>query len=115
MQQVTLSLYSITELNGKAKEAAIEEYRYINVEHNWWDYIYDDFGEICKTIRITVDKGSICFRGFYSQGDGSVFDASINIPACIQAISNEAWKQYAPNEKLNLTTIEVDKRILRPF
>lgn len=115
MQQVTLNLYSITEINGKAKETALEEYRYINVEHNWWGTVYDDFAEICKTIGITVDTESIYFRGFYSQGDGSAFDAIVNIPACIEAISNEAWKQYAPNEKLNLTTVEVNKRVLRLF
>lgn len=94
---------------------ALDEYRYINVEHEWWDFAVFDFEEICKRIGITVDTESIRFRGFYSQGDGSAFDASINVPLCIEGILKQAWKDYAPNEHLYLSTVEMDRRILRLF
>ncbi|HWB27504.1 MAG TPA: hypothetical protein VG738_18640 [Chitinophagaceae bacterium] len=115
MQEITIKLYGIGEFTGKVKETALDEYRYINVEHNWWDFIYYDFAEICKTIGITVDITSIRFSGFYSQGDGSAFDATVNMPTCVEGITNEAWKEYAPNEKLYLSTVDIDKRILNLY
>ncbi len=115
MKAITINLYEFAELNEQAKQKALDEYRYINVEHEWWDYIFEDFKGICATIGIMADTDKMYFRGFYSQGDGSAFDATINVPALLDGIRQEKWKEYAPNEKLSFTAIEIDNRILNLF
>jgi len=113
MKTIQLNLYEFAELDGAAKKKAIETERYINVDYHWWDFIYDDFITICETIGITVDKASITFDGFYSQGDGSAFTAEIDLQRMLEAIVNKNWKDYAPKLELGLTVPEIDRRVLR--
>ncbi len=115
MKAITINLYELQELNEQAKQKALDEYRYINVEHEWWDYIFEDFKAICATIGIQADTGKMYFRGFYSQGDGSAFDATINVPSLLDGIRQEKWKEYAPNEKLSFAAMTIDNRILNLF
>ena len=74
MRTETIKIYRFEELNDKAKEQAIEESRLINVQYEWWDGIYDMYK--CDTKG--SDIHNIYFSGFYSQGDGAMFEASIN-------------------------------------
>lgn len=61
----------------------IEKYRDINVDHEWWDYLYEDFklGMVEKGIRIK----DIFFTGFYSQGDGACFTGEIDMCKFLKA------------------------------
>ena len=115
MKAITINLYELQELNEQAKQKALDEYRYINVEHEWWDYIFEDFKTICATIGIIADTDKMYFRGFHSRGDGSAFDATINVPALLEGIRQEKWKEYAPNEKLSFVAMTIDTRILNLF
>lgn len=54
----------------------IDKYRDINVNHDWWDYTYDDFKQRMSEVGIEVDK--MYFSGFWSQGDGACFEGSIS-------------------------------------
>lgn len=49
----------------------IEKYRDINVDHDWWDCVYDCFREDMEQAGIEVDD--MRFSGFWSQGDGASF------------------------------------------
>lgn len=60
----------------KIPEDVLEQHREINVQHEWWDYIYDLFKDDMSNIGIDVDE--IYFRGFWSQGDGACFEGSID-------------------------------------
>lgn len=115
MQEVTLKLYGINELSGKAKETALEEYRDINTDNDWWDYIYDDFREICLTLGIEAETKNMHFRGFYSQGDGSTFSAVINVGALVEAIRNKAWQFYAPNIEFSFPPFTINSRLIKLF
>jgi len=42
MKTIHLALYSFSELSANAKDEALNEHRFINVEYNWWDSIYED-------------------------------------------------------------------------
>lgn len=46
MKTKTINVYSFDELNEKAKEHAIDACRYWQVEHDWWEYIYEDADQI---------------------------------------------------------------------
>jgi hypothetical protein len=56
--------------------ALIERYREINVDHDWWDYHYDDF--MAQMLRAGVQVDDIVFSGFWSQGDGACFDGGVS-------------------------------------
>lgn len=42
MRTVEVQIFEFDELSEHAQNHALERYRYINLDHEWWDYIYDD-------------------------------------------------------------------------
>lgn len=75
MKTIKLNLYKFAELSDTAKGIAVEKFRDINVEENWYETVYDDFKEKAKDFGFEIDK--IYFSGFSSQGDGAMFEGSI--------------------------------------
>jgi len=53
----------------------LEKYLDINVQHNWYDSIYESFRDDMLAHGIKVDE--IFFSGFWSQGDGACFEGSV--------------------------------------
>jgi hypothetical protein len=52
-----VKLYNYAELSEDAKEKALNECRYINVDYGWWEYIYEDANEIgAKIDGFDMDK-----------------------------------------------------------
>lgn len=76
MREVKINLYQFDELGEKAQEKVLEKFRYINVEDDWYQPIYDQFREeVQEGYGISVDEMN--FSGFYSQGDGASFEGGI--------------------------------------
>lgn len=42
MREITVRLYQFDELSEEAKEKALEEMRSISVNHEWWEFTYED-------------------------------------------------------------------------
>jgi len=57
----------------KYNQKTIDKYRDINIEPLWWEFVYDDFEQICKILGVVLDKDEPSFSGFWSQGDGASF------------------------------------------
>lgn len=112
MKTIQLNLYSFEELDEKAKQKALTAYQDLNVDDEWWNFIYYDFIAICACVGIAVDKDKIYFEGFYSQGDGSSFDAGVDMPALIKSIRTSAWKSYAPKLEFSFPVPGIDRRVL---
>ena len=55
----------------------IDKYWDINVDHDWYQYTYDEFKIEMQTKGITVDDMN--FTGFHSQGDGASFTGRIDM------------------------------------
>lgn len=93
----------------------MEKYRGINVQHDWWDSLFEDFVRELSEIGIEVDTTSrqtrsgkpvsepdIYFSGFCSQGDGASFDGSVsswpaflthlNQPRFIECAEEMGWR-----------------------
>lgn len=51
MRQAKINLYGVNELQGKAKEKAIDNHRYLLVEDNWWDWTYEDAAMVGVRIK----------------------------------------------------------------
>lgn len=59
MRQETINLYSFEELSIEAKEKAVESLQFINVEHEWWDSVYDDARNVgLKITSFDIDRAS---------------------------------------------------------
>ena len=71
MKTINVNLYTFEELSPEAQKKAIEKYHDINVDYNWWEFIYENFTEK-NNKYFDIDK--IYFSGFYSQGDGAMFE-----------------------------------------
>jgi len=113
MKTIQLNLYSFEELDEKAKQIALAAYFELNTDYGWWDYTYDDFITICGCLGVTVDKKSMAFEGFYSQGDGSGFNAEVDSSRLLNSIKNRGWRGYAPKLDFDFTLPTIDKRVLR--
>lgn len=112
MKTLAIKLFTFFELDKTAKEKALTTYRELNVGFDWWDDEFEDFTELCSYLGIAVKKESIRFRGFYSQGDGSGFSATVDIPQLLKAVANQSWKDYAPIQEFVFGVPEVDCRVL---
>lgn len=115
METIKLALYEFKELSAQAKEKALQEFAYINVDYDWYTFTIEDFKNVCATIVIEIDVQRTYFRGFYSQGDGSSFQATVDIPQLTKAILNQAWVGYAPNLQFNFPAVDFDSRLIRLF
>ena len=63
MEEITIKTYSVQELSEEAKEKAIDELWSINVDYDWWNYIYFDAEDIgCKITSFDMDRGEIGFE-----------------------------------------------------
>lgn len=60
----------------------IDKYWDINVDHEWWEYTYDEYKIEMQTKGITVDEMN--FTGFYSQGDGASFTGRVDMIAFLK-------------------------------
>ena len=80
-------VYPIEELPETAKESARAWYREACLDHEWYDFVFEDFETICRILGIalrtspvklmgggTREKPHVFFAGFSSQGDGASFE-----------------------------------------
>ena len=86
---VETTVYQLHELSDDAKEKARAWFREGIGGWDWYDFIFDDFEEICRILGIRLKTRSarlmgggtrqqpcIYFSGFSSQGDGACFEGS---------------------------------------
>jgi hypothetical protein len=84
---IETTVYRLDELSGEAKEKARALYRECGFDHDWFEFVYDDFEHICATLGVSLEtrkarlygggtrsKPCIWFSGFWSQGDGACFE-----------------------------------------
>ena len=65
MQTITINTFKYDELSEEAKEKAMETMHTINVDHDWWDFIYEDAMTIgLKITGFDIDRGSYCEGDF---------------------------------------------------
>lgn len=77
MRTIETTLYQFDELTDKAKERALNNCRECNVDHDWWDYIYEN--EKTKALDRGVVIERIEFSGFHCQGSGAAFKGYVDM------------------------------------
>ena len=91
---VETTVYELPELSEAAKEHARAWYRGHCMEHDWHEFVYDDFETVCGLLGVTLrtrpvplmgggtrEKPCVWFRGFWSQGDGASFEGTCEYAA----------------------------------
>ena len=72
MRAIETKVYTFDELSDEAKERAIESNRQVNVEYwEWYESVFDIFKEKYSDL---FEITNIYFSGFWSQGDGAMFE-----------------------------------------
>lgn len=94
-ETVTRTLFQFSELSEKAQERAIERFRDINVEHEWYEFELDNFTEQLEEVGFNCPE--ISFSGFWSQGDGASFTCkTAHIESLIDALKDSRHhRKYA--------------------
>lgn len=72
MREETIKLYKFVELPAEIKEKIITENCGINVDHEWYDSIYDDAANIgLKITGFDIDRGNYCNGVFINSAEES--------------------------------------------
>lgn len=69
MKTIQLNLYPFAELNEEAKEKALNDHRFINVDYAWWDSVYEDAKQAqLKITGFELENGYYCHAEFIDDG-----------------------------------------------
>ncbi|MDE0407814.1 MAG: antitoxin of toxin-antitoxin stability system [Alphaproteobacteria bacterium] len=104
---IETTVYTIDELSDAAREHARAWYRESCLDYEWYDFVYEDFGTICRILGVTLrtspmrlygggtrDKPHLNFSGFWSQGDGACFAGRY----CYARGAAKAIRVHAPQD-----------------
>ena len=85
-QIIETVVYTLSELSEGAKDTARAWYRQHCMDHDWYEFVYEDFEAVCRILGVTLrtsparlygggtrDKPHVNFSGFWNQGDGASF------------------------------------------
>jgi hypothetical protein len=72
MKVVEVQVFTFEELSEGAKEKARQWWREGGLDYKWWEFVYEGFKE--KATGMGFDVTNIYFSGFWSQGDGAMFE-----------------------------------------
>lgn len=99
-------VYSFDELSPEAQRKVLDDYRDINVEHtNWWEDEIEHQEDLLR--EQGLPDADIQFSGFYSQGDGASFTASVDR---VNVFLKTIGMQELPQEVEECFRISVDRR-----
>ena len=101
------TIYTFDELSDDAKETAREPFR--QLDHEWWDAVYDDFDRIAAIMGIDVDQKQ--FSGFWSQGDGACFTGTYSY----KKGATKAIREYAPKDEELHEIADTLQTLQRPY
>ncbi len=66
MKTVSINTYKFGELSEEAQQKAIEHLYDINVDNNWWEFVYDDAKTIgLKITGFALDRNNYCNGELY--------------------------------------------------
>ena len=78
MRKIELEIYKLDELSEEIQEKVIEKNRDINIQHEWWDYLVEEFIEEAEKEGFNIPIKSVCFD-MHGQGSGVAFNCKIDV------------------------------------
>lgn len=92
METRTYQVYTYAELPKEAKEKALKNYHDINTEYDEWSECSTSYWAE-KLAKLGYNDAKVLFSGFWSQGDGACFTATVDLPQWLKA--HKLTKKYA--------------------
>jgi len=110
-ETIATTVYRLNELSDAAKDKARAWYREGCLDHDWYEFVYEDFERVCAILGVDLEtrfgrlygggprqKPCIWFSGFWSQGDGASFEGRYHH----EKAARRRIREYAPqNEELH--------------
>lgn len=96
MKTINITLYKFEELSKEAQQKAIEDNYDINTDFDWYSFIIEDLTEnenIFEDIKIY-------FSGFYSQGDGAMFEYNGINKDIFETFLNQEYKHLTEYKRM---------------
>lgn len=104
MRTINKVVYRLPELEGHARDEALDYVRQGLELYDWWEPVYADATEVGARLGFVIDD--IRFSGFWSQGDGASFTGSW---AAEDVKVGEAKKMYPMDEELHAIAAEIER------
>lgn len=76
MEVRSYNVYKFEELPLEGQKKAIDRYRDINTDYEWWEFVYETEKNHMEEMGIKIIE--INFSGFWSQGDGASFTGIVS-------------------------------------
>lgn len=113
-------VFMFDQLSDEAKARALEKNYEVNVDHEWWDSVYDDAVMMAAVMGIDIScrrgssQAAIWFSGFSSQGDGACFEGQYSYKkGALKALKSEASAGYKDQQTGQWVTIESNVELHR--
>ncbi len=68
---IETTVYRLDELSNEAKEKARAWYRQVGLDHDWFEFVYDDFERICAILGVSLKTVPVRLYGGKSLASGS--------------------------------------------
>jgi len=105
---ITKEAYTIDELSDAARAKVLDQHRDWNVDHDWWDSVYDNAAEAAKHLGIDLKQNRVALRngkvrfdpainfsGFCHQGQGASFAGTFTLNDVDAAALKAEWPTAA--------------------
>lgn len=93
MKTKTINVYEFKELDEKAQDKVRSWYQESFMSYDWYESTYEYWKE--KLHEMGYYGVEINFSGFYSQGDGACFSATVGISQWIKSHDKKFQKKYS--------------------
>lgn len=98
---IRTKIYKFDELSKDAQEKVIESFYDINIDYEWYEMTVDQLKREGEEKGFDIDN--IYFSGFSSQGDGAMFEGSVNDFSLFTVGINPHVIKAVKNNCLNLS------------
>jgi hypothetical protein len=99
-----LPIFQLPELPTESKKNVIRKFNDINMDHDWWEDVYEDFTILCSHLGITIIREGFSFDLDLASSFKGTFDVSV----FIENIRKESWKEHAPKLELSFPSFNLD-------
>lgn len=96
MKTVEIKLYQFEELPKDAQDKAIQNYSDINIDHDWWEFIYEDAANIGLHLNgFDLDRANYC--------KGEFISSAFEVIELIKREHGESCETYHTAQRYSLT------------
>ena len=86
-------IYRLDELSGEAKEKARTWYREGAFDHDWFEFVYDDFERICAILGVTLETRKVSVERDSPTRQDMTDDAEDTVTEALRDLARWLYRQ----------------------